>query len=140
MSGKRFATKVGQKADARAQGHFVARERELARLGAFLDQPVAGKGTVSFVAGGAGTGKTALMAQFARRAQHARDGLVVAVGNCSAQSGIGDPCLPFRGILGLLTGGVEAKLEQEAISKKNGRRLRRLAVRAGQVLIQVATA
>jgi predicted ATPase/predicted negative regulator of RcsB-dependent stress response len=99
---------------------------------------MAGRGQVSFVTGGAGTGKTALVGEFARRAQETHSDLVVALGNCNARIGIGDPYLPFREILALLIGDVGAKLEQGAVSEENARRLQKLAVRAGQVLIEVA--
>lgn len=117
---------------------FVGREHELAQLQSYLDQTLAGQGQVCFVTGGAGTGKTALIREFTRRAQAEHADLVAAVGNCNAQSGIGDPYLPFREILGLLTGDVEAKLKQRAISEENADRLRRVVVRTGQVLIEVA--
>jgi adenylate cyclase len=78
---------------------FVARERELARLNGFLSRALAGQGTVCFVTGEAGSGKTALITEFARRAEEANADLVVAIGNCNAQTGIGDPYLPFREIL-----------------------------------------
>jgi len=83
---------------------FVAREQELARLQDFLEQALAGQGQVCFVAGEAGAGKTALVAEFARRAQAIHPALAVVVGNCNTQSGVGDPYLPFREILTRLLG------------------------------------
>jgi len=56
---------------------FVAREHELARLGAHLDAALAGQGQVVFVTGSAGRGKTALVEEFARRAQNAHPDLLV---------------------------------------------------------------
>ena len=82
--------------------------------------------------GEAGAGKTALITEFARRAQDARGDLVVAIGNCNAQTGIGDPYLPFREILGQLTGDVDAKLAQGATTAENASRLRGL--RAGRAM------
>jgi len=49
---------------------FVARERELAQLRSFLDPALAGHGTVCFVTGEAGAGKTALVTEFGCRAQN----------------------------------------------------------------------
>ncbi|MFQ5814295.1 MAG: ATP-binding protein, partial [Anaerolineae bacterium] len=46
-----------------AQQVFVARERELAQLNEFLNQALAGQGTVCFVTGEAGSGKTALVTE-----------------------------------------------------------------------------
>ncbi len=117
---------------------FVAREHELAQLDGFLDRALAGQGTVCFVVGEAGSGKTALVTEFARGAQDARSDLLVAIGNCNAQTGIGDPYLPFREVLALLTGDVEAKLAQGVITCENANRLRKLVVRSGQILIDVA--
>ncbi len=122
---------------------FVARERELARLNEFLHTACAGQGQapsggfargICFVTGEAGSGKTALVSEFARRAQEAQPDLVVVIGNCNAQTGIGDPYLPFREILGLLTGDVEAKLAQGAITQDNANRLRD-ALRVGMATL-----
>jgi predicted ATPase len=88
---------------------FVARERELGQLDGFLNRALAGQDQVCFVTGETGSGKTTLVTEFARRAQDAHADLLVTIGNCSAQTGIGDPYLPFREVLGLLTGDVEAK-------------------------------
>lgn len=102
---------------------FVAREHELAQLNEFLDRILAGQAQVCFVTGEAGSGKTALVTEFARRAQEAHADLLVAHGTCNAQTGLGDPYLPFREVLGLLTGDVEAKLAQGAITEENASRL-----------------
>jgi DNA-binding SARP family transcriptional activator len=80
---------------------FVARERELARLDGFLRAALAGQGQVVFITGGPGRGKTALMDAFARRMLAAHPDLLVASGNCNAYSGVGDPYLPFRDVLGM---------------------------------------
>ncbi len=102
---------------------FVARERELARLDEFLDISLTGQGQVVFITGEAGSGKTALAREFSRRAQQAHADLVVASGNCDAQTGQGDPYLPFREVLSLLTGDIEAKWAAEAISSEDANRL-----------------
>jgi tetratricopeptide (TPR) repeat protein len=107
-------------------GIFVGRERELARLDTSLDEVLSGRGQVTLVTGEAGTGKTALVGEFARRAGEAHPELVVASGNCNAQTGSGDPYLPWREVMGLLTGDVEAKVAQGAISEDNADRLRGL--------------
>lgn len=87
---------------------FVAREKELGQLDSFLDRAFAGQGQVCFVTGEAGAGKTALVTEFARRAQDDHPDLIVAVGQGDAQTGAGDPYLPFREVMELLTGDVEA--------------------------------
>jgi DNA-binding SARP family transcriptional activator/predicted ATPase len=98
---------------------FVARERELARLDGWLARALAGQGQVAFVAGEAGSGKTALLDEFARRATMAHGALVVARGSCNAHAGAGDPYLPFREILQTLAGDVEGR--SEAPHRRAGR-------------------
>jgi DNA-binding SARP family transcriptional activator/predicted ATPase len=118
-----------------ASAPFVARERELAQLEGFLDVALAGKGRAVFVTGEAGTGKTVLVGEFARRAQERHADLVVAGGNCNAFAGVGDPYLPFRDILGLLTGEVEARWSAGAIDQENTCRLWRLIPHSVQALL-----
>src|SRR4030042_941578 len=116
---------------------FVARERELAQLNNLLQGVLATHGSVCFVTGEAGSGKTALVNEFARCALEKNAGLTVAVGQCNAQTGMGDAHLPFREVLGQLTGDVEAKLAQGAITEENANRLRKLLVLSGQALVEV---
>jgi len=118
-----------------AEQVFVVRERELAQLGRFLDQSLGGLSQVCFVTGEAGSGKTALVTEFARRAQEAHADLVVAVGICNAQTGIGDPYLPFRHVLGQLTGDVEARLAQGAVTQENAGRLRDFLRVSGRAVV-----
>ena len=89
---------------------FVARERELKRLNSFLAKALQGKGQIVFVTGGAGRGKTALIDEFCWRIQQKCSDLVTARGNCNAHTGVGDPYLPFRDVMGMLTGDVEPSL------------------------------
>jgi ABC-type oligopeptide transport system substrate-binding subunit/DNA-binding SARP family transcriptional activator len=102
---------------------FVARERELARLDGFLDLALEGQGQVVFVTGGAGRGKTALVQAFARRALDAHPDILMAMGNCNAHSGVGDPYLPFREVLGALTGDVEAAWAAGVVTGDHARRM-----------------
>jgi DNA-binding SARP family transcriptional activator len=107
---------------------FVAREPELAQLDRFLQaalvgepvptRPIRSRGRVVFVTGMAGQGKTALLQEFVRRAQAAHPALVVAAGSGNAHTGQGDPYLPFRQILGLLAGDVEAGYASGALSQE----------------------
>ena len=117
---------------------FVARERELARLNELLDLSLAGQGQVAFIVGEPGAGKTALLQEFTKRAQVVHQNLVVAVGNCNAQTGVGQPYLPFREALGLLTGDLEAKLAEGMISLENASRVRKLLARSGLIILEVA--
>ena len=108
----------------------MAHEHELARLGTFLDLALAGGAQPVFIAGEAGSGKTTLVQEFTRRAQLKYPGLVVAGGNCNAFTGVGDPYLPFREILGQLTG------DPGAAGLTDTRRLHAVAARAIQALLQ----
>lgn len=114
---------------------FVAREQELAQLDGFLDLALSGRGRVAFVIGEAGLGKTALVQEFARRAQERYPELVVADGNCNAYGGIGDPYLPFREILGLLAGDIETKFSAGDIASERARRLYELLPHTIQALL-----
>jgi predicted ATPase/DNA-binding SARP family transcriptional activator len=115
---------------------FVAREGELAELNAFLDLALVGAGRVVLVTGEAGSGKTALVQAFTRRAQEVHVDLVVAGGNGNAHTGVGDPYLPFREILQLLTGDVEARWAAGAIRTDHARRLWNTLPLAAKALVE----
>jgi predicted ATPase/DNA-binding SARP family transcriptional activator len=115
---------------------FVARKRELAQLDGFLDAALVGRAGVVFVTGDAGLGKTALIQEFALRAQAARPDLVVAWGHGNAHTGLGDPYLPFREALGSLAGDVEAPWAAGAMSGEQARRLWRLLPLMVQALVE----
>ena len=101
----------------------VAREGELAWLAARLDDALAGRGGIVFISGEAGDGKTMLAQEFVRQSQAAHAGLVAASGNCNAYTGMGDPYLPFREILELLTGDIEGPWCAGAMRRTYARRL-----------------
>lgn len=115
---------------------FVARERELSQLMKYFELALVGQGQVVFVTGEAGSGKTSLIQEFCRRAMSAHPELCAASGNCNAYTGIGDPYLPFREILELLTGKVEAELAAGAISREHACRLWRALPDAMQALVE----
>lgn len=115
---------------------FVARERELAQLDKHFEQALAGHGRVVFITGEAGSGKTSLIQEFSRRTQAAYAELCVASGNCNAYTGIGDPYLPFREILELLTGKIEAGLAAGAITREHALRLWNTLPEAVQALTE----
>lgn len=115
---------------------FVARDDELTQLERRLELALAGRGHVFFIAGEAGSGKTALAHEFAHRAQNAIGDLIVATGNCNAHTGLGDPYLPFREMLSLLTGEIETKLAQGTITEENALRLWSLLPHSFQALLE----
>ncbi len=117
---------------------FVARERELSQLDSFLEPALAGQGQVCFVTGEAGSGKTALVSEFARQAQEREKKLLVAVGQSDAQTGIGDPYLPFREALAMLTGDASVQHAAGRMGPENAHRLRAGVARSAQVLVEVA--
>ncbi len=102
---------------------FVAREQELGKLYQKLEAALSGKGQVVFLLGEAGSGKTALVQEFAQRVQETYPELIVASGKCNAHAGIGDPYLPFIEILSLLTGDVESKWTAGVMSREHALRL-----------------
>jgi DNA-binding SARP family transcriptional activator len=128
-----FDTSIPQKIERPV---FVAREPELNQLSHFLEQAISGHGGVIFVTGEAGSGKTALINEFTRRIQEAHKNAIVAYGNCNAQTGIGDPYLPFREILELLTGDVEARWSAGNITESQARFLWNMIPTAVQALVE----
>ena len=101
----------------------VGRERELHFMSTALDAATTRGVRPIFVVGEAGSGKTTLIHEFVRRAQETHPTLVVASGHCDAQTGIGDPYLPFRDVLALLCGEVETRCAVGAISHHQAQRL-----------------
>jgi ABC-type transport system substrate-binding protein/DNA-binding SARP family transcriptional activator len=102
---------------------FVARQPQLTRLQAYLEAALSGKGQAAFVIGGPGRGKTALLHEFARQSMEAHPDVLVVRGGCSAYTGVGDPYLPFREILGMLSGDVEARWLAGELQTEHARRL-----------------
>lgn len=86
---------------------IVARERELEHLEQHFRAALEGRGRVVFVGGEAGEGKSALLGGFARRTGHNHRQSIVGVGSCHAYTGFGDPYLPFRDVLNMLTGDAQ---------------------------------
>jgi tetratricopeptide (TPR) repeat protein len=114
---------------------FVGREREIERLERFVQLAIDGRGQIAFVAGEAGSGKTALMEAFADHIQERHDDVVVAFGNCNTHVGLGDPYLPFRELLEGLLGLDKDSADSESDQPKG--RLRRFFDRSIQVLVEV---
>ncbi|MBN1140087.1 MAG: AAA family ATPase [Anaerolineae bacterium] len=120
---------------------FVAREHELARLRSLLDRALAGQpagsgGGLALIVGEAGSGKTALLDEFARRASQAHDKLIVLRGSCNAHADTGDPFLPFREILQTLAGDVEGKRAGGTLSLEQARRAWEALPAVGAALVE----
>lgn len=115
---------------------FVARELELAHLNRCLAQMLTGEGSVVFVMGEAGQGKTTLIDVFVRHALQEDTTIVVANGHCNAFTGIGDPYLPFREILRLLTGHVTERWAAGAMGREQVQRLWQLAPHTMQAVVR----
>ena len=103
--------------------YFVGRESELVQLDQFMDEALTGQNQVIFIIGGPGRGKTALLDAFADRAMTMHPDLLVAYGKCNAYSGVGDPFLPYRDVMAMLTGDLEGRWDAGAISRDHAQRL-----------------
>ncbi|MEZ4767407.1 MAG: AAA family ATPase [Caldilineales bacterium] len=106
-----------------AEERLVGREPQLARLDNILTTARSGRGQVAFISGEAGRGKTSLLAAFSHRAQERDPALIVASGLCTTSTGAGDPYLPFREILRMLTGDIEQGWMAGTISHQHALRL-----------------
>jgi DNA-binding SARP family transcriptional activator len=102
---------------------FVARTQELGQLDRDLEDVLKGNGRIVFVTGGAGRGKTSLLDEFARRAQRTHSNIIVACGNGNALGGVGDPYLPFREVISMLTGDFTMRRPGGQISIEQARRI-----------------
>lgn len=116
---------------------FVGRELELKALQRFLDQSAAAKTQIAFVAGEAGAGKSALVAEFVRRAEAADPNVVAVIGVCNAQTGAGDAYLPFRQLLTVLSGAEDVKETGNTVNATNAARLRESVRVSGETLLDV---
>lgn len=116
---------------------FIGREHELKALEQFLERAAAGKTQVAFVAGEAGAGKSALVAEFVRRAEAADPKIVAAIGECNAQTGAMDAYLPFRQLLTVLTGAQDEKETGNAVNAANAARLKEFVRVSAQTLLDV---
>ncbi|MCP4210007.1 MAG: AAA family ATPase [Halieaceae bacterium] len=102
---------------------FVGRGGQLAELNKRLEQALTDEGQIVFVAGEAGSGKTALLRQFAREAHRRQPDLLTMWGQGNAFAGSGDPYLPFRQVLGLLTGEAKRGYEMGLLDEAQAQRL-----------------
>ena len=115
---------------------FVARERQLTHLESLLGRALKNEGQILFVTGGAGRGKTSLLTQFTQQASAAHPQLLVARGICNATTAAGDPYLPFRELLGMLTADVDSRLRAGTISQEQARRLQAALPKTGAAIVE----
>ncbi len=83
---------------------FVGRDDELRQLREALQEAREGRGRAVFVTGEPGSGKTALLAEFASQVLSCEPDVAVAGGRCPLPAGPAEPCLPFREALKVLSG------------------------------------
>jgi tetratricopeptide (TPR) repeat protein len=81
---------------------FAGRSAELTRLEARLRRALAGAGSVVFVTGERGTGKSALVGALLRRVRDGDEPVTVARGRCMERQGPGEAFLPFLDAFGRL--------------------------------------
>lgn len=120
---KELPAHVGEAVDTPGTSAFVARKAELARLKTGLYRAQQGAGQVLLVTGGAGSGKTSLIETFLRRHVSDAADTLAAWGACNAQVGEGDPYLPFREILRLLTGDFDTVTLSDSLTPALAQRL-----------------
>lgn len=113
------------------------RETQIQHLEDCLTKVMAGRPQLAFVAGDAGVGKTTLLNAFCRRANNEHNDLIVAKGQCSDKTGNGDPYLPFKEILSLLTGDIDSRLLDQTKTIENTRRLRQIVSQTGEALVEL---
>ena len=80
--------------------------------------------------------RTSLVKEFVNRSQANQAELIVASGHGNAYAGLGDPYLPFRDVMAMLTGAVEAKWVAGAITRQHARRLWQVLPDTVQALIE----
>jgi tetratricopeptide (TPR) repeat protein len=98
---------VGARAASSADGRemrdvFAGRASEIARLQAHLARALGGSGSVVFVTGERGSGKSALVGEFLQQARLCAQPVTVASGRCMERQGPGETFLPFLDAFGRL--------------------------------------
>jgi len=115
---------------------FVSRQEPLNQMSQALNQALKSQGELLLVTGSPGQGKTALVQEFIRSALETYPQVAAAWGNSQAYFGSGDPYLPFREILEMLSGQVEHRWEAGAISHDHARRMWHLTAPCARALVQ----
>jgi predicted ATPase len=120
------------------QTTFIGRSTELHWLKDLLKKAAAGQMQVAFIAGEAGAGKSSLVEKFIHDAEALDPSLIAAIGECNAHTGSGDPYLPFRQVLTLLTTDPEGKKSSPDIaSGKRKAQLKEFVRVSSETLIKI---
>lgn len=123
LLGDATAATARQQADT----SFIGCARELEKLDTILEGVLRGRARPSVITGEAGSGKTALINAFQRRAQASCPELLVAVGAFSPATGYADPYIPWIEILRQIIGDVEVPAAHGQLTPELADRLRALA-------------
>jgi len=120
------------------QNTFIGRKAQLHLLDDFLKKAAGGLLQVAFISGEAGVGKSSLVEEFVRSREEADPTLITALGECNAQTGSGDPYLPFRQVLTTLTMEPEEEKSAGEIARaKRTSRLKEFVSISSQTLIKI---
>ncbi len=103
---------------------FVGRQRYLDLLHEHLAEACRGHGHILFVAGEVGTGKTALLSEFARQAMALRPDLIVTEGCGTVMAAESAAYVPFRDVLAVLLADFGCLCLDETPSEEQAGRLR----------------
>lgn len=115
---------------------FVGREKELSRLLECFAKTDQNQFGLIFIRGAAGSGKTSLITQFRELITQQYPETLVGSGFCNAQTGMGDPYMPFRCILNELMESSEDKKRKK--DKRSEDTLKKLFAVSAKCIVDVA--
>ncbi len=131
--------KAAQYTDARPYpAVLVGRKDEMEWMAAHLKRSLVYQGDVLLIAGESGSGKTALLRQFARQAMSYHPDLLVVSGQCDAFAGKGQPYQPFFECLQMLSGEWEKLSWSENLDMDSKKRLALALPDIARVLVSTA--
>jgi predicted ATPase len=113
------------------------RESHYERIRVALASALDGVPQILLLSGAAGSGKTTLIREFCQRTQQTEPDLLVVYTQCNSQSGAGDPYLPFKEALALLTGDAQEDQDRKSLSAENSSRLGKFAGQAAEALVEL---
>ncbi|HEX2488740.1 MAG TPA: tetratricopeptide repeat protein [Blastocatellia bacterium] len=113
------------------------RESHYERIRVALASALDGVPQILLLSGAAGSGKTTLIREFCQRMQQTDPDLLVVYTQCNSQSGAGDPYLPFKEALALLTGDAHEERDRKSLSAENSSRLGKFAGQAAEALVEL---